>query len=143
MAIGLYDPGVPLFGREHVERYRATGGKEGHDWRGTQTLLLTTTGRRSGQQRTTPLIYAPYGDALTVVASKGGSDAPPAWYLNLSEDPNVEVQLKADRFQAKARTASAEEKAEIWPTMVAEWPDYDAYQQKTKREIPVVVLERL
>ena len=78
-----------------------------------------------------------------MVASKGGSDAPPAWYLNLSDDPEVEVQVKADRFKAKARTASAGEKAEIWPTMVAEWPDYDAYQQRTEREIPVVVLERL
>jgi deazaflavin-dependent oxidoreductase (nitroreductase family) len=133
---------VPLFGQEHVERYRATGGEEGHEWRGTQTLLLTTTGRKSGESRTTPLIYAPYGDAYTVVASKGGSDAPPAWYLNLSDDPEVEVQVKDDRFKARARTASPEEKPGLWKTMVSEWPDYDAYQQKTGREIPVVVLER-
>jgi deazaflavin-dependent oxidoreductase (nitroreductase family) len=132
-----------LFGQEHVERYRATGGEEGHDWRGTQALLLTTTGRKSGQERTTPLIYAPYGDAAyTVVASKGGADEPPAWYLNLSEKPEVEVQVRDDRFKARARTASAEEKPEIWKTMVSEWPDYDEYQRNTEREIPVVILER-
>lgn len=133
-----------LFGQEHVDRYRATDGEEGHEWQGTQTLLLTTTGRRSGEPRTMPLIYAPHGgDAYTVVASKGGSDEPPAWYLNLSADPEVEVQVKADRFKARARTATAEEKPEIWRRMVAEWPAYDEYQQKTEREIPVVVLERL
>ena len=133
---------MALFGQEHVDRYRATDGAEGHEWRGTQTLLLTTTGRKSGEPRTTPLIYAPYGDAYTVVASKGGWDAPPAWYLNLSENPEVEVQIKGDVFKARARTGSAEEKPGIWQTMVAEWPDYDSYQEKTEREIPVVVLER-
>jgi deazaflavin-dependent oxidoreductase (nitroreductase family) len=101
-----------LFGQEHVDRYRETDGAEGHEWRGTQTLLLTTTGRRSGERRTTPLIYAPHGeDAYTIVASKGGSDTPPAWYLNLEQDPDVEVQVKGDRFKARARTATAEEKA--------------------------------
>jgi deazaflavin-dependent oxidoreductase (nitroreductase family) len=135
---------MPLFGQEHVERYRATGGEEGHDWQGTQTLLLTTRGRSSGEPRTTPLIYAPHGDDVyTVVASKGGSDAPPAWYLNLSEDPEVEVQVKGERFKARARTATHEEKPQLWETMVSEWPAYDEYQQKTEREIPVVVLERV
>jgi deazaflavin-dependent oxidoreductase (nitroreductase family) len=133
---------VPLFGKEHVDRYRATDGAEGYDWEGTQTLLLTTTGRRSGDERTTPLIYAPAGDSFTVVASKGGSDEPPAWYLNLSDDPEVEVQVKGDRFKARARTASAEEKPELWRRMTAEWPSYDDYQKKTDREIPVVILER-
>jgi deazaflavin-dependent oxidoreductase (nitroreductase family) len=133
---------MPLFGQEHVERYRATDGEEGHDWQGTQTLLLTTTGRKSGQPRTTPLIYAPRSDAYMVVASKGGSDAPPAWYLNLSDDPEVEVQVKGDRFKARARTANVGEKPEMWRAMAAEWPAYDEYQEKTSREIPVVVLER-
>lgn len=131
-----------MFGQEHVDRYRATDGAEGHEWEGTQTLLLTTTGRKSGERRTTPLIYAPYGDAFTIVASKGGSDEPPAWYLNLSENPEVEVQVLGDRFKAHARTAGPEEKPEIWRTMVAEWPSYDEYQRSTEREIPVVVLER-
>jgi deazaflavin-dependent oxidoreductase (nitroreductase family) len=76
------------------------------------------------------------------VASKGGTDEPPAWYLNLSENPEVEVQVKGDRFRARARTASPEEKPELWQKMVAEWSSYDEYQRKTDREIPVVVLER-
>jgi deazaflavin-dependent oxidoreductase (nitroreductase family) len=133
---------MTLFGQEHVERYRATDGAEGHEWNGTQTLLLTTTGRKSGEQRTTPLIYAAAGDSFVIVASKGGSDEPPAWYLNLSESPEVEVQVKADRFKARARTAGADEKPELWRRMVAEWPAYDEYQEKTNREIPVVVLDR-
>jgi deazaflavin-dependent oxidoreductase (nitroreductase family) len=133
---------VSLFGQEHVDRYRATDGVEGHEWNGTQTLLLTTTGRKSGEPRTTPLIYGSDGDSFLIVASKGGSDEPPAWYLNLSENPEVEVQVKADRFKARARTAGAEEKPEFWRRMVAEWPSYDEYQEKTEREIPVVVLER-
>jgi deazaflavin-dependent oxidoreductase (nitroreductase family) len=131
-----------LFGQEHVERYQATGGEEGHEWQGTHTLLLTTKGRKSGQQRTTPLIYDPVGDTYAIVASKGGADEPPAWYLNLQADPSVEVQVKADKFTANARTASEEEKAEIWPQMVAQWPAYDEYQAATERPIPIVLLER-
>ncbi len=131
-----------LFGQEHVERYRATDGEEGHDWEGTVCLLLTTKGRRSGEPRTAPLIYGRHGDDYLVVASKGGADEPPAWYLNLEADPDVELQVKADRFRARARVATPDEKPEMWKTMVAEWPAYDDYQRKTSREIPVVVLER-
>src|ERR1700709_68383 len=122
-----------LFGKEHTERYRETGGEEGHDWQGTQTLLLTTTGRKTGEARELPLIYGKSGDDYLIVASKGGADAPPAWYLNLKADPTVEVQVKDDRFTAQAREASDSEKAELWPTMVAEWPAYDDYQKKTER----------
>lgn len=131
-----------LFGQEHVERYQATDGEEGHDWQGTHTLLLTTTGRKSGQQRTTPLIYDPVGDAYAIVASKGGADEPPAWFLNLQADPTVEVQVKADKFTARARTASDEERSSIWPQMVEQWPAYDEYQASTDRKIPIVLLER-
>jgi deazaflavin-dependent oxidoreductase (nitroreductase family) len=132
-----------LYGPEHVERYRATDGEEGHDWRGTHTLLLTTTGRRSGEKRTTPLIYGQHGADFVVVASQGGAPDHPDWYKNLSRDPEVEVQVKGDRFSARAHTATPEEKPELWEIMTREWPDYDAYQQKTDREIPVVVLERI
>src|ERR1700753_3517371 len=132
-----------LFGKEHVDRYRATDGAEGHEWEGTQTLLLTTTGRKSGEQRTTPLIYAPVDGAYVIVASKGGAPEPPAWYLNLEAEPEVEVQVKGDRFKANARTATDEEKPRMWKKMAEAWPDYDNYQEKTDREIPVVVLERL
>jgi deazaflavin-dependent oxidoreductase (nitroreductase family) len=131
-----------LYGEEHTRRYKETGGQEGHDWQGTQTLLLTTKGRKSGEPRELPLIYAPWNDAYLIVASKGGADQPPAWYLNLQADPEVEVQVKGDRFKARARTATPEEKAEMWPVMTKEWPAYDEYQQKTDRDIPIVVLER-
>lgn len=131
-----------LFGREHVERYQETDGEVGHDWEGTTTLLLTTTGEKTGQQRTTPLIYREYGDGYTVIASKGGADEPPQWYRNLQADPNVEVQVWGDRFKARARTATPEEKPKLWAAMAETWPAYDDYQRKTEREIPVVVLER-
>jgi deazaflavin-dependent oxidoreductase (nitroreductase family) len=132
-----------LFGPEHVERYQATDGEEGHDWQGAKTLLLTTTGRKSGKERTHPLVYGRHGDDYLVIPSKGGWPHPPAWYLNLQDNPEVQVQVKGDRFPARARTAAPEEKAELWKIMTTEWPDYDRYQERTEREIPVVVLERV
>jgi deazaflavin-dependent oxidoreductase (nitroreductase family) len=131
-----------LFGEEHTRKYKETGGQEGHDWQGTQTLLLTTKGRKSGEPRELPLIYGKSGDDYLIVASKGGADTPPAWYLNIEADPDVELQVWDDRFPAKARVATPEEKAEMWKTMTAEWPAYDDYQKKTDREIPIIVLER-
>lgn len=131
-----------LFGQEHVDRYRETDGEEGHDWRGTSALILTTTGRHSGEKRSTPLIYQPYGDDYLIVASKGGADQPPAWYLNLQDSPEVEVQVKGDRFKARARMADQDEKPGMWKVMAEAWPDYDEYHKRTEREIPVVVLER-
>jgi deazaflavin-dependent oxidoreductase (nitroreductase family) len=131
-----------LFGEEHVKRYVESDGEEGHDWQGTTVLILTTKGRRSGQSRSTPLIYQRHGEDYLVVASKGGADEPPAWYLNLSENPEVELQVGGERFAARARTASSEEKPVLWRTMTATWPAYDEYQEKTGRAIPVVVLER-
>jgi deazaflavin-dependent oxidoreductase (nitroreductase family) len=132
-----------LYGEEHVQRYQETNGAEGYEWNnGTQILLLTTTGRRSGQARTSPLIFQPYGADYLVVASKGGADQAPAWYLNLQSNPTVRVQIKDDTFAARARTASPEEKPDMWRVMTRVWPDYDNYQKRTKREIPVVVLER-
>lgn len=131
-----------LFGQEHVERYLATDGEEGHDWNGTTALILTTTGRKSGEERSAPLIYQEHDGAYLIVASKAGADEPPAWFLNLEEKPAVTVQVKADRFGARARVATPDEKPEMWKKMTAAWPDYDSYQEKTDREIPVVVLER-
>jgi deazaflavin-dependent oxidoreductase (nitroreductase family) len=131
-----------LFGQEHVDRYRATDGEEGHDWQGTVALVLTTKGRRSGEPRDAPLIYQPWDDAYLVVASKGGAPEHPAWFLNLEADPEVEVQVKGERFKAHARTATPDERLEMWKKMVAAWPAYDEYQVKTDREIPIVVLER-
>ncbi len=132
-----------LFGEEHVRRYRETDGEVGYIWRrGSKILLLTTTGRTSGEQRTTPLIYEEAGDRLVIVASKGGSPEDPGWYRNLVKDPQVELQVKGDVFPAHARTATGDEREELWELAARQWPDYDAYQQKTDREIPVVVLER-
>ena len=131
-----------LFGEEHVRRYRETGGEVGHEWRGVHTLLLTTTGRRSAEKRTTPLIYGRDGDRYVVVASKGGAPQHPAWYLNLSADPDVGLQVAAERFAARARTAGPEERERLWRLMAEIWPAYDEYATKTEREIPVVVLER-
>jgi deazaflavin-dependent oxidoreductase (nitroreductase family) len=131
-----------LFGQEHVKKYRETNGEKGHDWQGTQTLILTTTGHKSGEERSTPLIYGQAGDDYLIVASNGGADTPPAWYLNLDERPEVEVQVWGDRFKARARRATPEEKPELWKTMTAHWPAYDEYQKNTEREIPVIVLEK-
>lgn len=132
----------PGWQKEHAHRYLATGGQDGHIWEGVPTLLLTTTGRRSGEPRTTPLIYGRDGDRYLVVASRGGAPSHPAWYENLVAQPEVQVQVMADRFNARARTAAAAEKPALWKTMTSIWPAYDEYQQRTDRAIPVVVLER-
>jgi deazaflavin-dependent oxidoreductase (nitroreductase family) len=130
-----------LFGREHVEAYRESGGEVGHEWLpGIYTLLLTTTGRRTGQARTAPLIYVQDGDDYVVIASKGGADTHPAWYLNLDADPDVQLQVGDRVMDATARTASGDEAARLWKRMAEVWPDYDDYATKTDRQIPVVVL---
>jgi deazaflavin-dependent oxidoreductase (nitroreductase family) len=131
-----------LFGEEHVRRYEETDGAEGHDWQGTTVLILTTTGRRTGKPRATPLIYRKHGGDYLVVASRGGADSHPSWYLNLQANPEVGVQVLGDEFTARARTAQPAEKQEMWREMAATWPAYDDYQRKTRRDIPVVVLER-
>ncbi|TDE32641.1 nitroreductase family deazaflavin-dependent oxidoreductase [Nonomuraea mesophila] len=132
-----------LYGKEHVQRYQETDGAEGHDWNNTTVLLLTTKGRKSGRPYTTPLIYQGHGDDYVIVASKGGDPDHPEWYKNLVANPDVDVQVKDQRFKARARTATPEEKPELWRLMTATWPDYDNYQRQTDREIPVVVLERI
>ncbi len=133
-----------LHGAEHVRRYQETNGDVGYVWQdGVLTLILTTTGRRSGQPRSNALIFGEDGDHYLVVASKGGAPKHPGWYLNLVAHPEVEVQVKDDRFRARARTAEGTERERLWTLMTGIWPDYDAYQRRTDREIPVVVLERL
>jgi len=134
---------MPLFGKEHIERYEATDGAEGYDWEnGTTILLLHTTGRKSGRDITSPLIFREHDGDYLIVASKGGAPAPPDWYLNLEQHPEVRVQIKGDVFDARARTASPAEKPALWQHMVEAWPAYSDYQKKTDRNIPVVVLER-
>ncbi len=128
---------------DHARRYIATNGEDGHLWRGVPTLLLTTTGRRTGEPYTTPLIYGEDGDRYIVVASKGGAPEHPQWYRNLLAQPEVAVQVQAERFRARARTASPEEKPVLWQRMASIWPAYDEYQARTSRDIPVVILERI
>ncbi|MEV8375095.1 nitroreductase family deazaflavin-dependent oxidoreductase [Kribbella sp. NPDC056861] len=133
-----------LYGAEHVERYEATDGVEGYDWgdHGAHILILTTIGRKSGEERKNPLIFREVDGGYAIVSSKGGAPQDPDWHFNLVADPNVKVQILADKFAAKARIASDEERATIWPKMVEIWPDYDEYTKKTDREIPIVILER-
>jgi len=130
-----------LLGEEHVRLYLETNGEKGYIWNGAPILLLTTRGRKSGQPRTIPIIYTSYGDSYVIIASKGGSPTHPKWYLNVLDDPNIKVQVKADRFAAIARTAESPERERIWAQAVKTWPRYDEYQTRTSRVIPVVVLE--
>lgn len=130
-----------LFGQEHVRAYRETGGERGYHWHGTEILLLTTTGRGSGEQRTTPLIHRGDDGRWVIVASNGGSTDHPGWYRNLTADPAATVQVKKDVVPVRARTASGEERERLWSLMTEVWPAYDDYQARTDREIPVVVLE--
>jgi deazaflavin-dependent oxidoreductase (nitroreductase family) len=133
-----------LFGEEHVRRYRETDGAEGHIWReGSTVLLLTTTGRRSGRETTTPLIYGLDGVTPVIVASKGGAAKHPGWYRNLRKTPEAEVQILGERFPVRARIAEGAERERLWELMNGIWPHYAEYQTRTEREIPVVVLERL
>jgi deazaflavin-dependent oxidoreductase (nitroreductase family) len=135
--------GANLFGEQHVRRYRETGGEVGHTWRnGSKILLLTTKGRKTGEPRTTPLIYENDGDRYVIVASKGGAPQHPGWYRNLAKDPEVEVQVMDEVFPARAHTAQGDERERLWRLAAQQWPDYDSYQKRTDREIPVVVLER-
>ncbi len=132
-----------LFGEAHVRRYRETGGEVGHIWKeGSTVLLLTTKGRKTGEDRTAPLIYAEDGDRYVIVASKGGAPEDPGWYRNLAQTPEVELQVKGDVFRAHAHTAAGEEREQLWRKANEIWPHYAEYQTKTDREIPVVVLER-
>jgi deazaflavin-dependent oxidoreductase (nitroreductase family) len=131
-----------LFGEEHVRVYRETGGERGYDWRGTTILLLSTEGRSSGESRTTPLIHRTDGDRWVVVASKGGSPENPSWYENLSANPEVSIQVRDEQIPVRATTAEGDERSRLWSLMTEAWPAYDEYQQRTERQIPVVVFTR-
>ena len=131
-----------LFGAEHVRVYRETGGVHGYHWRGTEILLLTTTGRRSGEPRTTPLIHRTDGGRWVIVASKGGAAEHPAWFTNLQADADATIQVLAEEIPVRMTVAEGQEHARLWELMTEVWPAYDEYQAKTDRPIPIVVLER-
>jgi deazaflavin-dependent oxidoreductase (nitroreductase family) len=134
-------PDLTLLGADHIQRYQETGGEVGYLWNGVPTLLLTVTGRTSGKRRTRALIFGRDGDDYLVVASMGGAPRHPQWYLNLVAIPEAELQVRASRLLVTARTAeSPGERARLWKVMAGIWPNYDAYQARTDREIPVVVL---
>jgi deazaflavin-dependent oxidoreductase (nitroreductase family) len=126
---------------KHIAEYVETDGEKGHRWQGVPTLLLTTRGRKSGKLRRSALIYGRDGERYVIVASIGGAPKNPSWYLNLTAHPTVTVQVGADKFTAQARTATAAEKPRLWAMMAEIFPQYTAYQAKTERDIPVVILE--
>jgi deazaflavin-dependent oxidoreductase (nitroreductase family) len=135
------DGRVRVLSRLHGGLYRFTSGRLGSRLVDNDMLLLTTKGRRSGRRHTVPLLFLTQGDTRVVVASYGGRDRHPAWYLNLVADPEVEVQVSKRRFVARARTADLEERAVWWPRVVAAYGDYAIYQTRTERLIPVVLIE--
>jgi deazaflavin-dependent oxidoreductase (nitroreductase family) len=137
---GYTAPDITLLGDDHIKAYRETNGEQGYLWNGATALLLTTTGRTSGQPRTSPLIFAQDGDDYLVVASMGGAPQHPQWYLNLTANPEAEVQVKGDIVPVTARTASDDEKPRLWKIVTEQWPNYDVYQTRTDRVIPLVVL---
>lgn len=133
-------PDYSLLNADHTQRYRETGGEVGHIWNGATALLLTTIGRRSGEPRTTPLIYASDGDDYIIVASMGGAPKHPVWYLNLEKTPEVEIQVKDKVMKATATTAQGAERERLWKVVNEVWPNYDQYAERTDRKIPVVKL---
>jgi deazaflavin-dependent oxidoreductase (nitroreductase family) len=133
-------PDVTLLGEEHVRVYQETDGDVGYLWNGVPILLLTTTGRVSGTPRTTPLIHGRDGDDYLVVASMGGAPQHPNWYRNLLARPWAQIQVRGEHLNVAARTATDSEKRRLWGIMTELWPNYDAYQSRTDRDIPVVVL---
>jgi len=133
-------PDLTLVGESHIQAYRETNGETGFFWNGAPSLLLTTTGRKSGEPRTSALIFGRDGDDYLVVASMGGAPMDPQWYRNLLAEPTAEIQVKAEHIPVVARAASDEEKPRLWKIMTDVWPNYDAYQTRTDRVIPLVVL---
>jgi deazaflavin-dependent oxidoreductase (nitroreductase family) len=145
-------PKMPQWMVDHANKYLSSGGTEGHIYKikppdygelEVPALLLTTTGRKSGEKYIFPLFYGKNGNSYFIVASKGGAPEHPGWYRNLVKEPQVELQVKDEVFPARARTATGAERERLWKLAAQQWPDYDAYQTRTEREIPVVVLERL
>ena len=150
MAEAKLAPNLPDWMVKHANRYIASGGAEGHMYkinvpgRGEITapaLLLTTTGRKSGDKFIFPLFYGTDGDSYFVVASKGGAPEHPGWYRNILANPDVEVQVGAKKMKARARTVTGDQRIRLWEKALEFWPPYADYQLKTEREIPVVLLD--
>lgn len=136
-----YQPSVWEPIADHVARYLASDGADGSEWEGARCIILTTTGRKTGSLRRVPLIRVRDGNHYIVVASMGGAPQNPGWYHNLVANPAVEIQDRGEVHELRARTATPAEKAKLWPLAVAEWPDYEAYQARTERDLPLVICE--
>lgn len=135
--------GIEVMSALNTWVYRLSDGRYGSEFAGgAPILLLTTTGRKSGEARTAPLLYLRDGDDHVIVASKGGMSRHPQWYLNLQAQPSCEVQVGEETFRVTAATVDEEEKKKLWPRLVEMYPDYDVYQKRTERQIPVVRLTR-
>jgi proline iminopeptidase len=144
-------PNLPQWMKDHVDRYLSSGGVDGHMFtvnlpnvppRTVPSLLLTTTGRKSGGRYLFPLFYGRAGDGYFVIASKGGAPQHPGWYQNILANPEVDIQVGTEKMRARARTATGAERARLWEQAVAFWPPYAEYQHNAgAREIPVVVLD--
>ena len=133
-------PDYSLLGESHIKAYRDTAGETGYLWNGAPSLLLTAKGRKSGERRTSALIFGRDGDDYLIVASMGGMPEHPQWYRNLVANPDAEIQVKGEHIPVVARTADNDEKPRLWKIMNEIWPNYDTYQSRTEREIPVVIL---
>jgi deazaflavin-dependent oxidoreductase (nitroreductase family) len=143
-------PSLPQWQIDHFNRYKSSGGTDGHMYTVTPpgyaemtvpSLLLTTTGRKSGEKFIFPLFYGELGNSYIIVASKGGAPDHPGWYKNLVANPEVEVQVGTKKLKAKARTVTGEERTRLWQEALKFWPPYADYEKKTERQIPVVVLD--
>ena len=143
-------PNLPGWMVDHANRYLSSGGTDGHMYKANPpgyqemtvpSLLLTTTGRKSGEKYIFPLYYGETGNSYLIIASKGGAPEHPGWYRNILANPEVEVQVATKKLRARARTASGEERTRLWQKSLEFWPPYADYQRKTEREIPVVVLD--
>jgi proline iminopeptidase len=150
MAEAKLAPNLPEWMRKHTDLYLSSGGTEGHMYKVTPpgysemnvpSLLLTTTGRKSGEKFIFPLFYGETGNSYIIVASKGGAPEHPGWYKNLVANPEVEVQVGTKKLKARARTTSGAERERLWEIALKFWPPYADYKKKTEREIPVVVLD--
>lgn len=144
LQVALANPIIRAMSVINTWIYRTSGGRIGGRFlrSGAPILLLTTVGRKSGKPRVAPLLYLRDGDTLVVVASKGGMDHHPLWYLNLRDHPDVEVEIGSEVLKMRARTADGAEKKRLWPKLCEMYPDYADYQARTQRDIPVVILER-
>lgn len=133
---------ITLIGPEHVKAYQETNGEVGYIWNGVPILLFTSIGAKSGLPRTNAIIFTQVGDKYVIMASMGGSPKHPAWYHNIRKNPEIDVQIKGEKFRATTRTAQSPEREELWAEAIRDWPNYDVYQSRTDRQIPVVVIER-